>query len=71
MSGFEYIIMPTYLEPVEALSSTEKFLKVLRSGTFKNFSGFYNSAKCCIDIIKLMKFLVHSQFLDYIQGACI
>jgi len=40
MSGFEYIIMPTYLEPVEALSSTEKFLKVPLRGTFKNFLGF-------------------------------
>jgi hypothetical protein len=36
------------MQPVEALSSPEKFLKVPRSGTFKNFSGFYNSAKRCI-----------------------
>jgi hypothetical protein len=33
------------LQPVEALSSTENFLKVPQSGTFKKFSGFYNSAK--------------------------
>jgi len=28
------------LQPIEALSSTEIFLKVARSATFKNISGF-------------------------------
>jgi hypothetical protein len=28
------------LYPIEALSSTEKFLKALQSNAFKNFSGF-------------------------------
>jgi len=37
------------LQPVEALSSTEIFLKVPQSGTFKKISGFYNSAKRCTD----------------------
>jgi hypothetical protein len=36
------------LQPVEALSSPENFLKVPLRGTFKKFSGFYNSAKRCI-----------------------
>jgi hypothetical protein len=30
---------------MEALSSTEIFLKVPLRGTFKKISGFYNSAK--------------------------
>jgi hypothetical protein len=37
------------LQPVEALSSTEDFLKVPLRGTFKKSSGFYNSAKRCIN----------------------
>jgi len=35
------------LQPIEALQGTEKFLKVPLRGTFKNFSGFYKSAKRC------------------------
>jgi hypothetical protein len=35
------------LQTTKGLNSIEKFLKVLRSGTFKNFSGFYSSAKRC------------------------
>gem|GEM_PF-3188423 len=35
------------LQPIEALKGTEKFLKVPLRGTFKNFSGFYSSAKRC------------------------
>jgi len=35
------------LQPIEILKGTEKFLKVPLRGTFKNFSGFYNSAKRC------------------------
>jgi len=38
---------PLPLQPVEALSSTEKILKVPLRGTFKIFSGFYNGAKRC------------------------
>jgi hypothetical protein len=37
------------------LRSTEKFLKVPRSDAFKNFSGFYDSAKCCKAIALLAK----------------
>ena len=36
------------LQPIEALSSTEKSLKVPLRGTFKLFSGFHVSAKRCI-----------------------
>jgi len=36
-----------FIQPVEALSSTEKILKVPLRGTFKIFSGFYNGAKRC------------------------
>ena len=35
------------LQPVEGLSDTERFLKVPLRGTFKNLSGFHDSAKRC------------------------
>jgi hypothetical protein len=35
----------------EALKSTEKFLKVPQSGTFKKFSGFHVSAKRCKEFV--------------------
>jgi len=40
------------IQPIEALEGIEKFLKVPLRGTFKNFSGFYNSAKCCISFLE-------------------
>jgi hypothetical protein len=43
----------TPLLPIEALKVTKKFLKVARSATFKNFFGFYKSAKRCIAKKKL------------------
>jgi len=36
------------VKTIETLRATEKFLKVARSVTFKNFSGFYDSVKRCI-----------------------
>jgi len=33
------------LEPIEGLIDTDKFLKVPLLGTFKNLSGFYDSAR--------------------------
>jgi hypothetical protein len=38
---------PKPLQPIEALKDPEKFLKVPLRGTFKNFSGFYKSARRC------------------------
>jgi len=35
----------------------EKFLKVPQSGTFKNFSGFYGSAKRCSKIFMKFHFI--------------
>jgi len=35
------------LQPVEALSNPKNSLKVLQSNTFKEFFGFYDSAKRC------------------------
>ncbi len=47
------------IQPIEALRGTEKFLKVPLRGTFKNFSGFYDSAKRCTqEIVKGDRFLV-------------
>jgi hypothetical protein len=40
----------TLLQPIEDLSSTEKSLKVPRSGTFKLFSEFHVGAKRCISL---------------------
>jgi hypothetical protein len=40
------IAMP--LQPIEAWSNTDKFLKAPRCGAFKNLSGFLISAKRCI-----------------------
>jgi hypothetical protein len=39
------------------LEGTEKFLKVARSTTFKNFSGFYISAKRCSDNLEKINFM--------------
>jgi hypothetical protein len=36
------------LKSIEGLIDTDKFLKVPRSGTFKNLSGFYGSARLYI-----------------------
>jgi len=41
--------VPSFLQPVEGLSDTNKFLKVPLRGTFKNLFGFYGSARRCID----------------------
>jgi len=35
-------------DPIKALKVTKKFLKVPRSGTFKNFFGFYKNVTLCI-----------------------
>jgi hypothetical protein len=35
------------LQSIEALKGTDKFLKVPRSGTFKNSLGFYKNANLC------------------------
>jgi len=34
------MVAPSLLQPIEALSSTEIFLKAARSAAFKNISGF-------------------------------
>jgi hypothetical protein len=41
------------IQPVESLNGTDKFLKVPRSGTFKNLSRSYDSAKRCSYIIEI------------------
>ncbi len=41
-----FSMVTAIVEPIEALKGTEKFLKVPLRGTFKNFSGFYEGAKC-------------------------
>jgi hypothetical protein len=35
------------IKPIETLKGAEKSLKVPLRGTFKDFSGFYNSVKRC------------------------
>jgi len=44
---FRFILIQVAIaiQPIEALKGTEKFLKVPLRGTFRNFSGFYSSAK--------------------------
>jgi len=58
--GFGLFITSTYLQLIEALKGTEKFLKVPLRGTFKNFSGFHVSAKRCITLFieKLYKCII-------------
>jgi hypothetical protein len=38
------------LQPIEGLSDPDNFLKVPLRGTFKKLSGFYGSARRCIEI---------------------
>ena len=44
---FQLNIVLKLLQLIEALSSTEIFLKAVRSAAFKNISGFQVSAKRC------------------------
>lgn len=39
------------MQPIEVLSNIEIFLKVARSATFKNISGFLLSAERCNDVV--------------------
>jgi len=55
----QYPVILEFLQPIEALKGTDKFLKVPLSGTFKNLSGFYKSAMRYKFFVKLIGCFFH------------